>query len=102
LSHVEHTAENLQFCQWHDKYIRIFADLSESKKVNSPEWTGTSSAWFPKNKPTKRVAGLNKYPELDIKELLSEIEKEKPPGCKYNRIVSLKISTKKFKSLRNS
>lgn len=82
LIHVEHTVENLLFCQWHDKYIKIFADLSEFEKAKSPEWTGAASARLPKTKPIKRVAGADKYPEVNIKEFLSELDKDKPPGCK--------------------
>ena len=39
LQYIELSAENLQFFLWHKDYIRRFAELPESEKGLSPEWT---------------------------------------------------------------
>lgn len=39
LKYIEHAAENLQFFLWYRDYTARFANLPESERVLSPEWT---------------------------------------------------------------
>lgn len=39
LKYIEHDAENLQFYLWYKAYAARFADLPDSEKRLSPEWT---------------------------------------------------------------
>lgn len=39
LKYIEHDAENLQFFLWARAYVKKFADLPESERKLSPEWT---------------------------------------------------------------
>ena len=39
LKYIEHDAENLQFYLWYKDYVQRFANLPDSEKCLSPEWT---------------------------------------------------------------
>lgn len=39
LKYIEHSSENLQFFLWYRSYVERFANLPDSEKVLSPEWT---------------------------------------------------------------
>ena len=39
LKFIEHAAENLQFYLWHRDYTKRFAELPDSERALSPEWT---------------------------------------------------------------
>ena len=73
LKYIEHDAENLQFYLWFRDYKTRFADLPDSEKSLSPEWTNELAQ---ADAATYRTGTTSKKMTLETAEVMKAFDEE--------------------------